>query len=75
MHAETCQKHYLRCDWLKLFTRLCQIEIQPYILLIIICVMTGANYTRFYAIVPKQPPPNAFFEAYSLFKEKNFDLS
>ena len=37
--------------------------------------MTGANYARFYAIVPKQPPPNTFFEAYSLFKEKNFDLS
>ena len=36
--------------------------------------MTGANYTHFYAIVPKQPPPNAFFEACSLFKEKNFDL-
>ena len=57
-----------------IFTRLCQIEIQPHILLIIICVMTGANYTHFYAIVPKQPPPNAFFEACSLFKEKNFGL-
>ena len=57
-----------------IFTRLCQIERQPHILLIIICVMTGANYTHFYAIVPKQPPPNAFFEACSRFKEKNFDL-
>ena len=38
-----------------IFTPLCQIEIQPHILLIIICAMNSEIYAHFYAILPKYP--------------------
>ena len=38
-----------------IFRRLCQIEIQPHILLVIICVVSGENCAHFHAIVSKHP--------------------